>query len=85
MRTFTAAIVLSLSLGGCAKWFIPQECREVPAKDGYTYRFCESAASLTIERLVPPDQEAGASPRPPRLLDDPQALEILRRDAFPEK
>ena len=85
MRAAFAVAVLTMSLGGCAKWFVPQECREISAKDGYAYRYCESAASLTIERLAPPEQEIPSAPRPPRLLDDPEALEILRRDAFPEK
>ena len=80
MRPVIIVSLLLTLLGGCAKYFTPQACRELTSKDGHTYRFCESANSITVERLQA-GTEAGAPP-PHRLLDDPEALEILRRDAF---
>ena len=79
MRSVLVLSLMMTLLGGCAKLFIPQECRDVTSKDGLTYRYCETASSISVERLTDVSENSGA-PRP--LLDDLAALEVIRRDAF---
>ena len=82
MRHFLVASLILTILGGCVKINTPRECRDITAKDRLTYRYCETAGTVSVERL----SGAGAATDWPRgLLDDPKALEIIRRDAFGER
>ena len=79
MRSVLVLSLMLTVLGGCAKLFIPPECRDVTSKDGHTYRYCETVSSISVERLTDISEN---SEHPRRLLDDLAALEVIRRDAF---